>query len=210
MERVKVTYAGKDYTEVTEVYVGTSWIKNSQTISSFDAAGNNTRIEQESVEGIMVNTTKYLEFVDSKGEYAGYSDYKWENNTWVLQYSYTSANTYNANGALEQVVNETASSFGSSKSKIVYSDFIAITTGVSQRSAADILSVFPIPAKDFITISPLGNESLTFKILNGQGIEIPTDFSSSKIDVSQWTTGVYLLHIRTAEGNNYTKKLIKE
>lgn len=211
IEKVAHSYDGKNYVAIIDTAISSnSWTASGKETVTFDALGNRTRITQRYLKGVLVNHKKDLRFVDSKGNDAGYQDYSWVNGAWKLDYSSISTNTYNLNGALEESIKEYSSGGMPTKSKTVYSNFISVATGTAEPSLADLLSIYPIPAKEMITISPLSNEPLTFKVYNAQGTQIPTIINNNTMNVTDWNAGIYYLNIRTAAGKNFTKKLIKE
>lgn len=204
------TYSGKNFTGETQEYIDGKWIVTGKNSGTYDAIGSSTLITQVYENGNLTNDTKYLELLDVKGNDAGYQESNWENGAWVLKYSNLIANTYNINGALIESIEEYGLSGNTSKSKTVYSNFVSVATGIAEPSLDNLVSVFPIPAKDIITISRLSNESLTFKIFNSQGTEIPTNVINNSLNISDWNSGIYYLNIQSGSGQNFTKKLIKE
>lgn len=76
------------------------------------------------------------------------------------------------------------------------------------------ISIYPNPANDMATISSANRAIKSIKITNLSGrnimaIRFSTNLKQQTINISDLTTGVYLLSIETEGNNTITKKLIK-
>ena len=69
-------------------------------------------------------------------------------------------------------------------------------TSVAKRSLESI-SISPNPANDFIRIN---NIEGTFQILNSNGALIKEGYTSEKINISDLSTGLYFVNVRSANG----------
>jgi hypothetical protein len=75
-----------------------------------------------------------------------------------------------------------------------------------------IVSVYPNPARNFVTVSGLTGKSL-IKLVDATGrvLQIITTSSpSEKINVSQLVKGVYNLVIISNKGGSITRKIVRE
>jgi hypothetical protein len=92
-----------------------------------------------------------------------------------------------------------------------------IETGIADITAAEVIRVFPIPAKDRITISFNKAESNSiFTISNLLGEEvlqlrnvIVNGNSNAQLDIGNLNSGIYLLNVVNSNGS-FTQKIIKE
>ncbi|HEU0137241.1 MAG TPA: FG-GAP-like repeat-containing protein, partial [Flavobacterium sp.] len=84
--------------------------------------------------------------------------------------------------------------------------------GVGSASAIQF-SVYPNPAKDFITFSfdltQVEIKSANIYDLSGKLVHTTTKISDSQIDVRTLSTGTYILVLKDVEGRNYTQKFIR-
>lgn len=94
-------------------------------------------------------------------------------------------------------------------------DFPISTNEINEKISFEIT---PNPSSDFVNIQiqTVSNQSarLTIQNLTGQivlneKIELNGDFNTS-IDVSNWTKGVYVVHVKTENGIVWTEKIIVE
>jgi len=74
-----------------------------------------------------------------------------------------------------------------------------------ETEASNIISFYPNPAKEFLTINGL-SEITSYSITDINGKLIQNGTTSDKINIKNITKGFYLLSI----GNNISKKLIVE
>ncbi len=86
--------------------------------------------------------------------------------------------------------------------KISVSGYNLATDNVS----AVLTSIFPNPATDFVNVAIEGDEVASVNVLSLDGKVVSTQ-TSSKVDVSGLTSGVYFLNITTASGKTTIEKV---
>jgi len=76
---------------------------------------------------------------------------------------------------------------------------------------ASAIKIYPNPAQDFILIETQLNSIIELTDINGKIIEtIRTEQSVSELNISQLTTGIYLLNIKDSDGSQLqTRKFVK-
>jgi len=75
------------------------------------------------------------------------------------------------------------------------------------NSALDVV-VFPNPTSDFLTLdSSLQIKNVEFFTLKGEKVKETT---SSRIDMSEMSVGLYLINVYLDNGKMITKKILKE
>lgn len=85
-------------------------------------------------------------------------------------------------------------------------------TGVADNQIqAKPLKVYPVPASSFVTIEAEGMK--TINVYNTLGLLVKsvsvTDASEVRLDVSAWTTGVYLVEVMDTNGMKKSGRLVK-
>jgi hypothetical protein len=80
------------------------------------------------------------------------------------------------------------------------------TESVNENGGGTVVTVYPNPAKDKITID--GIHSAEVKVYNALGQLVKTMRNVNEISVVDLPQGVYLLRIMDAEGNVYTNKIM--
>ncbi len=127
--------------------------------------------------------------------------------------NYIGSYTYSLNAAADTLLfSVVTDSCTARESFFDPSTFVKISTGIEERNLADEISVFPNPAKDFISIqSEIMNELSSIQLLNSVGQIVKDDFDSSsnkqyQIDVPN---GIYYLRLQFRDGTVGTKKIIK-
>ena len=85
-------------------------------------------------------------------------------------------------------------------------------TGVAENQIqTESLKVYPVPASSFVTIEAAGMK--TINIYNALGLLVKsvsvTDASEVRLDVSAWTTGVYLVEVMDTNGMKKSGRLVK-
>ena len=72
--------------------------------------------------------------------------------------------------------------------------------------------IYPNPAKDFVKLSAIGGQLSAVRIYNCLGMmveEIEVNANEIEINTSDYSSGIYFIHIQTENGN-ITKKIIKD
>ena len=88
-----------------------------------------------------------------------------------------------------------------------------ILGGISDYSLNDTFTVYPVPAKDYITIATTSGSISKIKLINQLGMVIKEETITAareyNLDVSSIVQGVYFVNVITQDGNKSTKKIIK-
>jgi len=74
------------------------------------------------------------------------------------------------------------------------------------------LNVFPNPVQDevAVTASNMGTVNIRAFSMDGNQVYSNTLEGQDKIDVSAWSSGVYLLELRNRDGHIETRKIVKQ
>lgn len=83
---------------------------------------------------------------------------------------------------------------------------------LSEEAEVLKLTVSPNPATDFITINAEKNQKYTLKVIDPKGhcVSQQTVLSGDKINVAQWSNGLYLLQFEAVNGEQIIRKLIRK
>jgi hypothetical protein len=81
-----------------------------------------------------------------------------------------------------------------------------ITDVPENEAVAEAVSVYPNPAKEKVTIE--GVEVAEVQVYNTLGQVVKTMRGTNEISVAELPQGVYLVHIKDAEGKVYTNKIM--
>ena len=81
-----------------------------------------------------------------------------------------------------------------------------ITDIPENEAVAELVSVYPNPANDFVTIE--GTEATEVQIFNTLGQSVQTFHNTNQLNTSNLPEGVYLLHITSTDGNTFTNCLV--
>ncbi|HYD21318.1 MAG TPA: T9SS type A sorting domain-containing protein, partial [Flavipsychrobacter sp.] len=81
--------------------------------------------------------------------------------------------------------------------------------GVGETMKADGIEVYPNPAQDQLTIkTTLNNYAITILNTLGQVTERMAGSGSAVLDVSEYTPGVYYIHIQPSDGQVLSRKFV--
>ncbi len=89
---------------------------------------------------------------------------------------------------------------------------VTLSDGIDQTFNIDEVKSYPNPAKDFLTISSKNNSIKTITLFDILGIQVTTLYPNSRevtIDVSNFTSGVYIAKISTLEGVGSIKLILE-
>lgn len=85
-------------------------------------------------------------------------------------------------------------------------------TGVAENQIQkESLKVYPVPASSFVTIEAEGMKTINIYNALGQLVKSVSvnDASEARLDVSEWTSGVYLVEVMDANGMKKSGRLVK-
>jgi hypothetical protein len=96
---------------------------------------------------------------------------------------------------------------GNSQEKSTFSNIISVNNG----STEGVLSVYPNPANDLVTINFDVPTSLTsWQLINIKGQIVSKGVSSNEISMKNLQQGEYILKMTTSNGDMFSRKLIKQ
>lgn len=85
---------------------------------------------------------------------------------------------------------------------------LAMLSTANVATNKNSISVYPNPATDFIQINSFGKIK-SIELYDSAGKKIPTTAENNKMDVRNLTAGLYLVNIKTENGN-FSEKFIKK
>ena len=95
----------------------------------------------------------------------------------------------------------------------IVSDFTINTTAATiHKNLADIISIYPNPVTDIVTIHISDKESYHLKLINIYGkVVLSTAFLNEKsLNIKNLSNGIYIVTITNKNGTSYFSKLIKK
>ncbi len=81
--------------------------------------------------------------------------------------------------------------------------------GINKKALSDLIKIYPNPTKGKIFIENNSNTNLKFSIADLFGNKI-SNTQNDHIDLSNYSTGIYIINITDNEGNKISKKIIVE
>lgn len=88
---------------------------------------------------------------------------------------------------------------------------VDIVDGLPKTSSERTLNLYPVPAEDYLLVRTkmTRNAEITIRDLSGKVISTQKyEDAETRIDLSDFASGMYLLVLRTEAGNRYTGKFI--
>ena len=95
---------------------------------------------------------------------------------------------------------------------IVFNEPIENTTSINDLSNID-LEIFPNPTADIVNINCNNNTIASVSIFDSQGKSVfrkNETATSHQINLSNWTSGIYWIELRTASNESYFHKIVKQ
>lgn len=89
---------------------------------------------------------------------------------------------------------------------------LTLTTDLHQTQEKVNLSVFPIPARNYLTVNFNRMSDWTLMLMNGQGQTLASWYirgQQAEIPVENWAPGVYLLRVVDSKRRSQTIRFIK-
>ncbi|MFN5416896.1 MAG: M1 family aminopeptidase [Flavobacteriia bacterium] len=86
------------------------------------------------------------------------------------------------------------------------------TNGISETNKESELTISPNPAADFITVDFASTSNFKLKILDPKGklVQELKVKSGEKINVSEWSTGLYLFQFESENGERIIRKIVRK
>ena len=88
---------------------------------------------------------------------------------------------------------------------------VPLATGISEASAA-AFALFPNPANDLVTIQKSDRDPVRISVTDALGRVVfaqgPTSFNTLTLDVSNWSAGLYQVHLLDEHGASHVERLL--
>jgi hypothetical protein len=84
------------------------------------------------------------------------------------------------------------------------------TLSVEEASYLNDVSVYPNPTKDWLNIKTVVKSEFTVDVFDQYGKLCNSDANVKKIDLSSLSNGLYVLQIKTTNGQQFIEKIIKQ
>jgi len=195
------------------------WVNSMRTNITYDAYGGYIEIEEEYINGNWENSYKESDLYDAHGNKYEYSEEYWINNNWMMQDGYKYLLTYSGIDLVERISqwwNYITEQY-ENQWKEEYSDFITIE-GIDENGILSAsLILYPNPARGILNleVKNMDKEDLSIEIvnLNGQVI-FSKQFNNTgqlvnKIDVSNYSKGIYFVKVQNAKEIKVGKIIIQ-
>jgi hypothetical protein len=195
------------------------WVNFKRTNITYDAYGGYIEIEEQYINGNWENAYKESDLYDTHGNNYEYSEEYWINNNWMMQDGYKYLLTYSGIDLVERIFqwwNYITEQF-ENQWKEEYSDFVTIE-GVDENVLIFAsINLYPNPARGILNleVKNMDKEDLSIEIvnLNGQVI-FSKQFNNTgqlvnKIDVSNYSKGIYFVKVQNANELKVGKIIIQ-
>jgi len=201
--------------ELDQSWNGSAWVNSYQYFYTYDANNNMTSELGQSWNGnAWVNSSQYTYTYDANNNITSLFGQSWNGSVWVNSYQYTS--TYDSNNFAKS---DSYKQWNSAGTEVTWGDstyyYFHTVAGINDLMAQNVsITVFPNPASDNITIETLWKSvcQRQIEILNihGQSIKsINAKENHITIDISDFSSGVYIIKAKTDEGIAI-RKFVKE
>ena len=216
-ERVSKQYDGEIYTTTTEIWENEAWVNSTRETYSRTSTEEELIIENWTAQG-WENTEKYQGTFDNNGNPTGMKYSSWYDTGWEVEMVLFLDLTYTGSiDVTEMVIRHWDPSLVEpvNLSKYIYSNFLHFTTDVPQISVLNNVKVFPNPVRSTFNIQITENITSDYQV-NIVNLAGQTVFSNSysnpsiTINTEKFTTGIYLLNIKTDDGKIHNSKLLKQ
>ena len=216
-ERVSKQFDGDNYTTTTEIWDSAQWVNSTRETYSLTSNEEELILESWTPHG-WENTEKYQGTFDDNGNPTGMKYSSWYETGWELELALFIDLTYSGSiDVTEMVIRSWNPSLTTPEnlSKYVYSNFLHFTTGVPEISNLQNVKVFPNPVSSTFTIQidEIANANYQVNIVNLAGQTVfSSNYSNPSITINteKFTTGMYLLNIKTDDGRIFNSKLLKQ
>ena len=215
-ERYFTQYDGDNYTATTEVWDSVEWVNSTrETYSLTDNVEINT-VEKWTESG-WENSDKYQGTTDDEGNPAGFQYSTWSSSGWTTVMELFFDLEYNEGKDVTEMIFrywDPGLTSPINVSKYVFSNFLHITTDVSDVYTLENVKVYPNPVSSAFTIQidepVFSGYKVNITNLSGQTVFSST-FSSQQVSINteHLISGMYLLTIKTDSGKIYNSKLLK-
>lgn len=216
-ERYSSQHDGDNYTATTEIWANEQWVNSTRESYSRTETQEEIILENWTAQG-WEKTEKYQGTFDYYGNPTGMYYSYWYGTEWELELEFFFDLKYNESNDVTEMVlryRDTELSEPVNMSKYVFSNFLHFTTDVPEINVLNNVKVFPNPVKNTFTIQIDANANANYQV-NIVNLAGQTVFSNSytnpsiSVNTEKFTTGMYLLNIKTDDGRTYNSKLLKQ
>jgi hypothetical protein len=200
---------------ITEFWVNVEWVTSTRETYSQTEFNEEIVIETRTESGWDIE--KYRGTFDGYGNPTGMFYSTWYENEWFTEMELFFDLKYNESNDITEMVfryRDPGLSIPINIAKYKYSNFLHFTTDVPEISVLDNVKVFPNPVSNSfnLRIDEPGFSQYQVEILNLAGqVMLSKNFSDPQISINteSFTSGMYLLKIKTENGKTFTGKLLK-
>lgn len=216
-ERYSKQYDGNNYITTTEIWENETWVNSTRETYSLTSVEEELILENWTAQG-WEKTEKYQGTFDAYGNPTGMFYSSWYETGWELEMELFFDLLYNeANDVTEMIFRyrDPELSEPVNISKYKYSSFLHFTTDVPEISLLNNVKIFPNPVSSTFTIQIDENTNANYQVnivnLAGQTV-FSNKYSNPLISVNteKFTTGIYMLNIRTDDGRIFNSKFLKQ
>jgi hypothetical protein len=216
-ERYSTQYDGDNYTATTEIWDNEQWVNSTRETYSRTETKEEIIVENWTAQG-WEKTEKYQGTFDYYGNPTGMYYSSWYGTDWGLEMELFFDLKYNESNDVTEMVfryRDPELSEPVNMSKSVYSNFLHFTTDVPEISVLNNVKVFPNPVKNALNISISDADIKSFRVnitnLAGQTVYQDTFSNSSvAINTENLIRGMYVLSIKTEDGETHQTKVFKQ
>ncbi|MCA1760224.1 MAG: T9SS type A sorting domain-containing protein [Bacteroidales bacterium] len=216
-ERYSKQYDGVNYIVTTEIWENEQWVNSTRETYSLTSTEEELVIENWTAQG-WEKTEKYQGTFDDYGNPTGMKYSSWNDTDWEVDMALFLDLEYNeSNDVMEMVIRHWDPSLTTpaNLSKYKFSSFLHFTTDVPEISVLNNVKVFPNPVSSNFTIQIDENRYTTYQVnivnLAGQTVFSNTYSNPSiSINAEAFTSGMYLLNIKTDDGKIHNSKFLKQ
>jgi extracellular elastinolytic metalloproteinase len=114
-----------------------------------------------------------------------------------------------------QTVTITATDVSGNMSTCTFDITVLSSLGIDDETLNDVISIYPNPARDVITLTNTGNQTITqisISDMNGRVIQMISNNNntpSRQINIENYASGIYFVRIQTATAS-VVKRIIKQ
>ena len=195
------------------------WVNSWRTNITYDAYGGNIEIDEEYINGNWENSYKYSDMYDAHSNYLGYQEEYWVNGAWKINWGYKYLLTYSGIDLVERISQDWDFNTEEYKNqwKEEYSDFVTIE-GIDENAILSAsINLYPNPARGILNleVKNMDKEDLSVDIVNLNGQVIfskrfnNTGQLVNKIDVSNYSKGIYFVKVKNANELKVGKIIIQ-
>jgi hypothetical protein len=156
-----------------------------------------------------VNVEKGEQTIDANGQVTSYSSFEWDDvaNDWEFYFGIQYDNTYAANDALLQIIDNVYDDVTSTFNpyyRRVYGDHINVASLVEFEKLS--ATIYPNPVNDRLNVK-LDGKATHFEVMNlaGQSLIVGLASDIMTIDVAELAQGMYVLKISNGKQSNAIK-----